>query len=76
MTLLVKKLNEKATIPQRQTKFSAGYDLSSAEDIVVKAGETAKIHTGISFRRTQQPIRRQKQFLKEPVFLRAGCVFR
>lgn len=48
MKLLIKKLNEKATIPQRQTEFSAGYDLSSAEDIIVKAGETAKIHTGIS----------------------------
>lgn len=48
MKLLVKKLNEKATIPQRQTEFSAGYDLSSAEDIVVKVGETAKVHTGIS----------------------------
>ena len=47
MKLLVKKLNEKATIPQRQTEFSAGYDLSSAEDIVVKAGEAAKVHTGI-----------------------------
>ena len=42
MKLLIKKLNEKATIPKRQTEFSAGYDLCSAEDIVVKVGETAK----------------------------------
>lgn len=48
MKLLIKKLNENATIPQRQTEFSAGYDLCSAEDIVVKVGETAKVHTGIS----------------------------
>ena len=48
MKLLIKKLNEKATIPKRQTEFSAGYDLCSAEDIVVKVGETAKVHTGIS----------------------------
>lgn len=48
MKLLIKKLNENATIPQRQTEFSAGYDLCSAEDILVKKGETAKIHTGIS----------------------------
>ncbi len=48
MKLLIKKLNENATIPQRQTEYSAGYDLYSAEDIVVKRGETAKVHTGIS----------------------------
>ena len=48
MKLLIKKLNEKATIPKRQTEFSAGYDLCSAEDIVVKVGETTKVHTGIS----------------------------
>lgn len=48
MKLLIKKLNENATIPQRQTEYSAGYDLYSAEDIVVKRSETAKVHTGIS----------------------------
>ena len=48
MKLLIKKLNENATIPQKQTEFSAGYDLYSAEDIVVKSRETAKVHTGIS----------------------------
>ena len=48
MKLLIKKLNENATIPQRQTEYSAGYDLYSAEDIVVKRGETAKVLTVIS----------------------------
>ncbi|EGC31894.1 hypothetical protein DICPUDRAFT_39209, partial [Dictyostelium purpureum] len=33
----VKKLSDKATIPQRGTKFAAGYDLSSAQDLVVPA---------------------------------------
>ena len=42
MRLLIKKLNEKRTIPQRQTEFSAGYDLCSAEDIVVKSGRNRK----------------------------------
>ena len=48
MKLLIKKLNENATIPQRQTEYSDGYDLYSAEDIVVKRGETAKVLTVIS----------------------------
>lgn len=48
MRLLVKKLNENATVPQRQTPYSAGYDLCSAEDITAEAGKTVKVHTGIS----------------------------
>lgn len=48
MKLLIKKLRENAVIPKRQTPYSAGYDLCSAEDITVKKGETAKVHTGIS----------------------------
>ena len=48
MKLLIKKLNENAAIPKRQTPYSAGYDLCSAEDISALAGETVKVHTGIS----------------------------
>ena len=50
MKLLIKKLNENAVIPQRQTEFSAGYDLSACcdEPITVKAGQTVKVHTGIA----------------------------
>ena len=48
MKLLIKKLSENAVVPQRQTEFSAGYDLCSAEDIKAEAGKTVKVHTGIS----------------------------
>lgn len=50
MKLLIKKLDEKAVIPARQTEFSAGYDLSACcgEPITVKAGQTVKVHTGIA----------------------------
>jgi dUTP pyrophosphatase len=50
MKLLIKKLDEKAVIPARQTQFSAGYDLSACcgEPITVKAGQTVKVHTGIA----------------------------
>lgn len=50
MKLLIKKLDEKAVLPARQTEFSAGYDLSACcgEPITVKAGQTVKVHTGIA----------------------------
>ncbi len=48
MKLLIKKLNENAVVPKRQTEYSAGYDLCSAEDILCEAGKTAKVHTGIA----------------------------
>ncbi len=50
MKLLVKKLNDKAKIPQRQTEYSAGYDLCACldEPVTVKAGETEKIPIGVS----------------------------
>ena len=50
MKLLIKKLNENAVVPQRQTEFSAGYDLSACcdEPITVKAGQTVKVHTGVA----------------------------
>lgn len=49
MKLLIKKLNEKAVVPKRQTQYSAGYDLCSCQEkTVIEPGETVKIHTGIA----------------------------
>ena len=50
MKLLIKKLDENAVVPKRQTEFSAGYDLSACccEPITVKAGQTVKVHTGVA----------------------------
>ncbi len=50
MKLLIKKLNENAVVPKRQTEFSAGYDLSACcdEPITIKAGQTVKVHTGVA----------------------------
>ena len=53
MKLLIKKLNENAVVPQRQTPYSAGYDLCACIDgenktVTIKAGTTEKIHTGLS----------------------------
>lgn len=50
MKLLIKKLDENAVVPKRQTEFSAGYDLSACcgEPLTVKAGQTVKVHTGVA----------------------------
>lgn len=50
MTLKIKKLNEKAIVPQRATSGSAGLDLSACidEDIVLEPGEIKLIPTGLS----------------------------
>lgn len=49
-TLKIKKLNEKAVIPERATPGSAGMDLYAVldEPITLKAGETALIPTGLA----------------------------
>ncbi len=48
MKLLVKKLNNDAVLPYRATEESAGYDLSSCEEVTINPHETVKIHTGIA----------------------------
>ena len=47
-TLSIKRLSDKATLPQRGSEFSAGLDLSSAEDKVIPAGERALVKTDLS----------------------------
>jgi dUTP pyrophosphatase len=49
-SLKIKKLNEKAVIPERATPGSAGMDLYAVldEPITLKQGETALIPTGIA----------------------------
>lgn len=46
----IKKLNDKAVIPTYGSPFSAGADLYACEegDVIVAAGETRLVHTGIS----------------------------
>jgi dUTP pyrophosphatase len=48
MELVVKKLSNKATIPSRGSKLSAGYDLSAAHDIVVPARGKALVMTDLA----------------------------
>jgi dUTP pyrophosphatase len=46
--LKVKRLNEYAKLPKRQTDGSAGYDIYSAEECLIGPGEQKIISTGIS----------------------------
>ena len=39
--------NSDITLPKRGTKFSAGYDIESAEDVVIEPGCMVMIKTGI-----------------------------
>ena len=49
-TIAVKKLSENATLPTYGSEFSAGADLYALteEEIIIKAGETKLVHTGIA----------------------------
>ena len=46
--LEVKKLSDNATIPSRGSPLSAGYDLSSAESTIIKAGGKGIVKTDLS----------------------------
>lgn len=49
-TIAVKKLSENATLPTYGSEFAAGADLYALteEEIIIKAGETKLVHTGIA----------------------------
>ena len=51
MNIKVKKITPTAIIPERGSKFSAGYDLSADinDKILIRPHETIKIPTGLSF---------------------------
>jgi len=51
MDIRIKKLDQKAKIPTRGSEHAAGWDLYACLDnpILIKAGETIKVKTGLSF---------------------------
>jgi len=51
MQVRIKKLDPKAVIPTYGSAFSAGADLYTCEEnaVLIPAGETRMIHTGLSF---------------------------
>lgn len=51
MKIKVKRLSNTVTLPEKGSKFSAGYDLSADinEPVLIRPGETVKIPTGLAF---------------------------
>ena len=45
---MFKKLTDDANLPQRSTKYSAGFDVYANEDVVIGAGETKLVGLGIA----------------------------
>ncbi|MCT4416417.1 aminotransferase, partial [Lactococcus cremoris] len=48
MTRGFKKLNENATIPERATEHSAGYDISASETVTIQPDEIKMVSTGLA----------------------------
>ncbi len=46
MTREFRKLNENATIPERATEHSAGYDISASETVTIQPDEIKMVSTG------------------------------
>ena len=48
MTRKFKKLDGNATIPERATEHSAGYDISSSETVTIQPDEIKMVSTGLA----------------------------
>ena len=48
MTVRIKKLDERATLPTYGTEYSAGADLYSIEAVTVEPHKTVLVHTGLA----------------------------
>jgi dUTP pyrophosphatase len=48
VTVKFKKLRPDAVIPQYKTAGAAGFDLASAEDLIIHPGETVLVKTGLA----------------------------
>ncbi|NBI31000.1 dUTP diphosphatase [Chengkuizengella marina] len=49
MQVKIKKLNQAVNIPKYKTKGAAGFDLPSAEEVIIAPGESVGISTGLAF---------------------------
>lgn len=49
----IKKLTEEAILPKRTYEHDAGFDLHSAEDVMLKPGEVKAIGTGVAIEMPQ-----------------------
>ena len=49
MKINIKQINENSVIPKHETEGSAGFDLSSCEDITILPGQVVAVNTGLAF---------------------------
>lgn len=49
MELKIKKVHPDAIIPKYQTTKASGFDLHALQDVILQAGETKLIRTGLAF---------------------------
>ena len=51
-----KKLTDKAILPERATKGSAGYDISASESVTIQPGEIKLVATGLAVQMEQDDV--------------------
>lgn len=51
-----KKLSDSATMPERATKGSAGYDISASETVTIQPGEIKLVSTGLAVQMEQDDV--------------------
>lgn len=51
-----KKLTDNATMPERATKGSAGYDISASETLTIQPGEIKLVSTGLAVQMAQDDV--------------------
>lgn len=56
MTRIFKQLTDTATMPERATKGSAGYDISASEAITIQPGEIKLVRTGLAAQMEQDDV--------------------
>lgn len=56
MTRRFKQLTDTATMPERATKGSAGYDISASETLTIQPGEIKLVRTGLAAQMEQDDV--------------------
>lgn len=56
MTRRFKQLTDTATMPERATKGSAGYDISASETVTIQPGEIKLVSTGLAVQMAQDDV--------------------
>jgi len=75
--LKVKKLTENAQLPTKHNPYDAAFDLYAVNDILIPAGSTETVHTGISIEIPKGyfgKIESRSSLAKRSIFCTAGVI--